>query len=758
MKNEGKFRLKQIDFFGILSTHTTMIEEVDEEVQHRYDIIERDTPAYLDLWLRAQLHGYADDIDPNLVRDSVEREPIPLRSIRVPLINGLSSAWAPNGYGKTYIFSHLEKLKSIQPGLNSSLEEATIPKLTAGWLNALDEIKDDYPNNNSDLVPYHALGLVLEGETGLFAVIWLPKSDRFFWRRVMSDNENGMFSFDTMTGWSYAPGQAWEEQQMDETSIEGGMQEWEDHDDVKMAISLYTDLDVIYHETPSESDKKGFNEFLQHQRLYLETNPPLGLGLSRLDWLRTHGHWNNYRFHSRQFIPQLREIMDSIFLLGAPSSFDSTLLDEEAEMHEFNRILDALASEEDRTSLFPDNLLARDLDFQNVEDCFHFLTRILFAVTDRHQNLGVRFVEALYLALQNNDPDGERHHPLFEYVDSLLVEYALATGRSIPDRPDNHPISDWLHYRTISALQRSVRDSGEEELASILNVGFDVPDWAKQRIQQLPWYGEERESESLSITTLQEWAWRCVSDGFEKSTNIVSEHGTLVPVLSPYWMFLYPNSFDVNDFPASARENFEALCDGLSAHWHTGFATTESFGSPSGQYVEAFFPTLMPLPIVLQFLEEDINRCLNPKTIEANPWAVQADFNEEFELQFSPYGQPLDHVHARHLSFGMRSEVTLQCVLTRFAHENRSRRATNASGFAMLILDEPEIGRSEFWVQLLIERLERLSVQSQGSANSGILLVSHRDKVARESSPTGAYPVMQKVPEGDMKEFEIDED
>ena len=73
MKNEGKFRLKQIDFFGILSTHTTMIEEVDEEVQHRYDIIERDTPAYLDLWLRAQLHGYADDIDLNLVRDSVER-------------------------------------------------------------------------------------------------------------------------------------------------------------------------------------------------------------------------------------------------------------------------------------------------------------------------------------------------------------------------------------------------------------------------------------------------------------------------------------------------------------------------------------------------------------------------------------------------------------------------------------------------------------------------------------------------------------
>ena len=110
--------------------------------------------------------------------------------------------------------------------------------------------------------------------------------------------------------------------------------------------------------------------------------------------------------------------MDSIFLWGHRRPSTPRLLDEEAEMHEFNRILDALASEEDRTSLFPDNLLARDLDFQNVEDCFHLLRRIL-AVTDRHQNLGVRFVEALYLALQNNDPDGERHHPLFEYVDSL---------------------------------------------------------------------------------------------------------------------------------------------------------------------------------------------------------------------------------------------------------------------------------------------------------------------------------------------------
>lgn len=758
MKNEGKLRLKQIDFFGILSTHTTMIEEVDEDVQRRYDIIERDTQAYLDLWLRAQLHGYADDIDPNLVRDSIEREPIPLRSIRVPLTNGLSSAWAPNGYGKTYIFSHLEKLKSIQSETDLSLEDAKIPKLTIGWLKALNEIKGDYPNNYSNPVPYHALGLVLEGDTGLLAVIWLPKSDRFFWRREMSDSENGIFSSDSMAGWSYAPGQAWEEQQLDENSIEGGMQEWEDHDDVKMAISLYTDLDVIYHETPSESDKIGFSDFLQRQRLYLETYRPLGLGSERLVWLRTYGHWNDYRLHSRQFIPQLREIMDSIFLLGAPSSFHSTLLDEEAEMHEFNRMLDALAPQKDTKSLFSDNLSARELDFQDAGECFFLLTRILFMVTDRHPNLGVRFVETLYLALQNNDNDRENHHPLFEYVDSLLMEYAVATGRSIPDRPDNHPISEWLHYRTISALLRSVCEFEDGEVALTLNVGFDVPDWAKQRIQQLPWVEEERELESLSIPTLQEWAWRCVSDGFEKSMNFVSRVGTNELVDSPYWIFLYHNSFDENDFPASARENFGALHDGLLAHWHTDTSTSGSFESPTGQHVEVFFPKLAPLPIVLQFLEEDINRCLNPKTIDANPWAVQAKFNQEFDLDFSPYELPLDHVHARHLSFGMRSEVTLQCVLTRFAHENRVRRTNNASGFAMLILDEPEIGRSEFWVQLLIERLERLSVQSQNSTNSGILLVSHRDKVARQSSPTGAYPVMQKVPEEDMKEFEIDED
>ena len=105
----------------------------------------------------------------------------------------------------------------------------------------------------------------------------------------------------------------------------------------------------------------------------------------------------------------------------------------------------------------------------------------------------------------------------------------------------------------------------------------------------------------------------------------------------------------------------------------------------------------------------------------------------------------------------MRSEVTLQCILAEFAHKHRSRRATVDHRHQLLILDEPEIGRSEYWVLLLIERFERLVAQSHHYDMSSILIVSHRDKVARHGSPTGAYPEMQKVPEKDQREFEMDE-
>ena len=79
-----------------------------------------------------------------------------------------------------------------------------------------------------------------------------------------------------------------------------------------------------------------------------------------------------------------------------------------------------------------------------------------------------------------------QHHPLFEFLDVLLMEYALATGATIPDRPCTNHTTLWLHYRTISVVRRLVfRDTN-----SMFGGQVEMPPWAKQRIQQLPWVDE----------------------------------------------------------------------------------------------------------------------------------------------------------------------------------------------------------------------------------------------------------------------------
>ena len=103
----------------------------------------------------------------------------------------------------------------------------------------------------------------------------------------------------------------------------------------------------------------------------------------------------------------------------------------------------------------------------------------------------------------------------------------------------------------------------------------------------------------------------------------------------------------------------------------------------------------------------------------------------------------------------MRSEITLQFMLSQFTYECRRRSCENESGFNLLIVDEPEIGRAEHWVNLLIARLRRLHAQLS-DLNGGVLMVSHRSKVLEQASPYGMYKLMQKIPS--RIEDEMDDD
>ena len=94
----------------------------------------------------------------------------------------------------------------------------------------------------------------------------------------------------------------------------------------------------------------------------------------------------------------------------------------------------------------------------------------------------------------------------------------------------------------------------------------------------------------------------------------------------------------------------------------------------------------------------------------------------------------------------MRSDITLQFILSRFLYECRRLKCENDKGFHLLILDEPEIGRAEYWVNLLIARFRRFNTQVSDDLAGGVLLVSHRSKVLEQASPYGRYTLMQKIP------------
>jgi len=159
-------------------------------------------------------------------------------------------------------------------------------------------------------------------------------------------------------------------------------------------------------------------------------------------------------------------------------------------------------------------------------------------------------------------------------------------------------------------------------------------------------------------------------------------------------------------------------------------------------------------------MQEEINRCLNPSDEDApSPWGIETKIefeNGPFRVNFQPHGQDENTILPKHLSFGMRSEITLQFMLSQFTYECRRLSCENELGFNLLIVDEPEIGRAEHWVNLLIARLRRLHAQLSDDLNGGVLMVSHRSKVLEQASPIGRFTLMQKIPT--RIEEEMDDD
>ena len=99
-----------------------------------------------------------------------------------------------------------------------------------------------------------------------------------------------------------------------------------------------------------------------------------------------------------------------------------------------------------------------------------------------------------------------------------------------------------------------------------------------------------------------------------------------------------------------------------------------------------------------------------------------------------------------HLSFGQRNELLFKSTLLRTKYSSIS----DMDKQRVLVIDEPEAGRSEEWVSHLIDDINRFEPESP------VLILSHRGIVLESANPEGKYKILHTALP-DEEDFEEDE-
>ena len=856
------------------------INAKEDSKLENYPPVERGTDEYDDLWLRSRLHGYTT-YDPNDVRAELEEQAIPLKSIRIPLQTGLSAAWAPNGYGKTFIFNHLHSM-----GKHSSSH-----RYANGWdrfrnhyILAQLELDEENRSNPTQIVPYHALGLMVEQGDEEYAVLAIPgtpierlqlegfleegaslsSSHPIFVRKIQSSEKLDMGDDWTESGWAYSKGNKWVgiadlSDDSEENSVNPHLRSI-----ANAAMQEFSEYNVLYHETPSESEKDRFDGFLESMKPTLQQNRSAFMTDTYARWssgeqLRMPKLIKNDDVDATTVIQFLEVLHDELLLLTDSMTLQSIAFELDSRVKDFRHYIQhPYVWKRIQTSSVPEtppenlNSAAKNLrgDLLNLMENHESLwSNTLWNVIKDHKNSIARGAASwnkwnreLDLSFHDRLLDLTPHARTTSVLDMLSISYTEKTiaGKThialLSEQQDwsvfadvlsrlNRVLFSWgdfnndLRVEAIHALEANLKQKSEEihdfGLSSLIDVflleydlqvhqsgsferllnkgghsrlmglihsdsnyqqyrGFSI---ARRMVQSVSQNAENFHeiqqqilgNEDLSSIFYQDEVLRTAEDfqklatsaierGFDALNAHMQSTGSVEKITSsPEWPLFFDNSIQKQDV------EFEHGVFNALKNERVGVRTMSDDESPFYQEIDAvpltlscdFFPTLSATGINPFFLEEEINRCLMPEGAKNSPWGVQVSFplHQSSDVPtpcvlFHPASVDTNTVRPEHLSFGMRSEICLQLVLSRFLHANRQRFTENRRGVHMLVVDEPEIGRAERWVRLLIERFNRLEKQLNSlDAPGSVLIVSHRNVVAERSTALGQYHIMQKVPD-----------
>ena len=672
-------------------------------------------------------------------------DPLPKKSISISLEDGLQMGWAPNGYGKTFVFS---TLLGLLPN-NTDSSQSTI----GGYQSYCERIfqKTNFREDTNEpinpdkrhLLPFSIMGLKLESKiskrtysiaavfqtaTQANAAFTYEETPTFFiqFHPILNDIEDDD---------DHNPNRHWVATSLDSwVKVETP----QGHEFLEAALGQLLSLQTSYVETPKMSMEAftqrvkeyahsfiGFEEHGikgKHESFFVhvaDSSPQQIFTISSEPKVDTQALLTNTQRSANYFFtkPQallralkaslieVNDFTDALNPLDSSMEFDMSLAQIHEVLEQNEDFFDHNLIEEHSSSFLRHfSNVSRDMLFTvgeyNNEIRYELFCNVLQFVrehnflTNTWRKRLICLLETLQLAYLSDDA-----------ICSLSFEDAKARLDALLDDIDERPNNlSYLKFRAHNVRRIQAHLNGDEaEMASCYE---QIRTWIKRMFQQdddsnvdmFPSFLEGAIIQGSQHTNMSSW------DGVSLHYDIYDE----IP----------QNGNVVRD-----QENFRQR---MPDNWE-----------------DVLWPKSTTLDINYQFIIDSINQIINS---EDDPWGVKAKFlfSAEQPIHFSPSQMPENTLLPEFLSFGMRSEIILQCALCEFIIKHRQSKTKRDSGynFELLILDEAEVGRSEYWTQLLIGRLNRLENQLLDFKDHSVLVVSHRGLVLERSRKDGHYHVM----------------
>jgi len=688
--NETTYRLKQVDFYNLLSTQTSHrgLEEMsgswgrDEERKLKGKWNDHSNKE--DLQIRSRLHGYqlwseweSLDLAPLLE----EQGEVP-RSIQIPLESGFSVGWAPNGYGKTFVFEALASLKQHQS--------------YADWFHHCKSQIITVPPSK-DMFPFHGLGVLMEDSDGSKVVVLFFEpsasySDEFETHRDHVVAAVSTVGIESPESWLYTPGESWDivraaELESDDPSPQATL--------VQAAEAALLGLEVEYVETPKLSNE----DFEQV--------------LDEFTW---------------GILPHLDQLADGEDA-GRPEG-DSTALSElmEASVRTMRALRDPLAHHENADSFMDEldahiPLLVDALTDPNAQisgaHLRRFIQNILFEYSPLYPLHGSRFLKSLHDAVGNASKDDEKRGSLLQ---RLLKRYLIWFDFQLALLEPQTRLNLILHrFESPNETQLDVLGEVSRRMRQIIireNIRGDPVTQFSPHIT--PLLREARKNDQ--ITWPEDVPESSAPSPLETPETSVSLDQAVETMLSMS-LSAIPNR--LTSATTSLERVREALNFCLSQDendWSIN-ANCELNSMDEQPHLNIFFNTAA-------------GRSLDPSVLS---FGMKSELVMQMKLC----------LHLCTANAGLTSDY----FASPFAPEARILvGSTEANTLRMLVLDEAEVGRSEHWTSILIYRLMLLERQLAKAKGHGVMVISHRGLVLEHANSLGEYRLLHGLQDESFEE------